>query len=128
MLEASYRPPPSKPTLTMETAESIRLAITAQSWVVSIDMKDAFFHILVHKRAKVHALRLPSSGIPIPEHPLRPEIHPVDFQYGRQGAPSDIPQEGNSPTSILDDWVIWHQDPDVLKVQLSTILSMCQRL
>ena len=39
------------PTFSMETAESIRLALPQDAWVVSLDLKDAFFHILFHPRS-----------------------------------------------------------------------------
>ena len=33
------------PKLSMDTAESIRLALPLKSWVVSMDLKDAYYHI-----------------------------------------------------------------------------------
>ena len=36
------------PTFKMETAETIRNSVTKGEWLVSIDLKDAYFHIPIH--------------------------------------------------------------------------------
>ena len=36
------------PTFKMETAEIFRNSVTKGEWLVSIDLKDMYFHILIH--------------------------------------------------------------------------------
>ena len=44
------------PTFKMETAEIIRNSLTKGEWVVSIDLKDAYFHVPIHPDSQ-HLLR-----------------------------------------------------------------------
>ena len=42
------------PPFKMETLNSIRLAIQKGDWVTSLDLRDAYFHIGIHRRSRCY--------------------------------------------------------------------------
>jgi hypothetical protein len=118
-----------KPTFAMETAESIRLALPINSWVVSIDLHDAFFHIPIHPAARKY-MRFVSCGqvYQFRALPFGLKSAPWIFSMVVRELQVLAHKEGIFLHQYLDDWVIRHADPRVLLSQLHFVLELCHKM
>ena len=42
------------PHFKMKTIDSVCLALRKNDWAISVDLKDAYFHILIHRKSRRH--------------------------------------------------------------------------
>ena len=119
----------SVPHFKMETAQSIRKQLNPFEWVVTLDMKDAYFHVPVHKSFQKY-LRFAIRGV---------VYQFVAMCFGLASAPL-IFTKILRPFAMylrklailihlyLDDWLIRAKSPEELLVTLKFVLELAKKL
>ena len=117
------------PKFVMETAESIRLALPKDAWVVSLDLKDAFFHIPIHPGSRKY-LRFVHRGTVYQYRALPFGLSPAPWIFTMVVKELQIlaHKEGIFLFQYLDDWIIYHQSPEILTCHLRWVLDLCKRM
>ena len=94
------------PRFKMETAKSIRLAITRGDFATSIDLKDAYFHVPMHKETWKY-LRFVWRGTTYEFKALPFGLSPAPFIFTKVTKPVSAlaRQEGIRLKMYLDDWL-----------------------
>ncbi len=117
------------PKFSMETAESIRAAIPPQSWVASLDLKDAYFHIPIHPAMRKY-LRYAYRGRVWQFRALPFGLSPAPWIFTMVVKEFQILAHIRSIFlhQYLDDWVVRHQSRSVLEKHLSMLISLGQRM
>ena len=117
------------PKFSMETAESIRLAMPLEAWVVSLDLKDAYFHIPIHKMYRKY-LRFSYLGQVWQFRALPFGLAPAPWIFTMVVKEIQIMahRQGWFLHQYLDDWVLRHQCKVTLAQHRDKLLTLCQRL
>lgn len=94
------------PHFKMETLESIRLSLQKGDWVTSLDLKDAYFHILVHRRSRRY-LRFCFNGkvFQFRALPFGLSVSPYVFTRVLKTVLRYIRRSGIRVHAYLDDWI-----------------------
>lgn len=95
-----------KSPFKMETPPSIRLAIRPGDWATSLDLSDAYFHILVHENVQ-HLLRFVWSGVVYQFRalPFGLSLAPLIFTKVTRELAALVRAEGVRLKLYLDDWL-----------------------
>ena len=117
------------PKFSMETAESIRLSLPRDCWAVSLDLKDAFFHIPIHPRSRKF-LRFVYHGTIYQYRALPFGLSPAPWIFTMVVKEVQIlaHRQGIFLHQYLDDWIIHHHCPKTLLAHLHWVLDLCKRL
>ena len=117
------------PKFSMETAESIRLSMPQGAWVVSLDLKDAYFHIPVRKGLRKY-LRFAYKGKVWQFRALPFGLSPAPWVFTMAVRELQVlaHRQGIFLHQYLDDWVIRHQSREVLERQRDYVLSLCESM
>lgn len=94
------------PHFKMETLESIRLSLQAGDWVTSLDLKDAYFHILIHQRSRRY-LRFVLDGkvFQFRALPFGLSVSPYVFTRVLKTVLRHVRRSGIRVHAYLDDWI-----------------------
>ena len=114
----------------METSRSIVKAVSPGDWAVSIDLKDAYFHVPVHPEVQ-HLLRFaisPTEAFQFRALPFGLCSAPRIFTMILREVAQHLHKRGIKAHFYLDDWLIRHQDPVILLEHLQYILGLAARL
>ena len=85
----------------METPESIRTSLIPGEWVSSIDLSDAYLHILIHPNSrKYRRFLLQVSGVPVHLPPIRTSYSPSGLYNDCKGSEANGPVQ-RTPTSPI---------------------------
>ena len=95
------------PTFKMETAEIIRNSLTKGEWLVSIDLKDAYFHVPIHP-ASQHLLRfhVDNQTYQFKALPFGLATAPLEFTRIVQEVKLVLQSRGIRIHQYLDDWLL----------------------
>ena len=116
-------------SFSMETTKSILAAVRPGDWMVSIDLKDAYFHIAIHEDFRKY-LRFAINGT-VYEY--------IALPFGLASAPriftrvvleliGFVHRQSIRTHPYLDDWLLLHQNRDVLHDHLVLVWSVLLRL
>ena len=88
------------PTFKMETAESIRKSIRKGEWVTSIDLTDAYFHVLIHPQSQKYLrFQTKKRGFPISGSPFWcRNSSPRVYSHCERGKTHSSSQEPQNPS------------------------------
>ena len=113
----------------METAASVRLAIRQGDWAVSIDLSDAYFHILVRPPSRKY-LRFMALGQvwQFRALPFGLAIAPRVFSKLMVVVAAHLRSVGIRIVQYLDDWLVLHSSRQLLLDQLSFALELMTQL
>ena len=112
------------PTFKMETAEIIRNSLTKGEWLVSIDLKDAYFHVPIHP-ASHHLLRF---------HVDKQTYHfkalPFGLEFTRivQEVKLVLQSRGICIHQYLDDWLLRANTSHQCRAQTKELIQVVQDL
>lgn len=118
------------PSFKMETIRSVIKAVTPGDWSVSIDLKDAYFHVPIHKEFQKF-LRFATSQTQAYQFRALPfglSTAPRIFSMLTREVAQHLHMEGIKIHFYLDDWLIRSQDPRVLAEQSEYVLDLTRRL
>ena len=95
------------PTFKMETAEIIRNSLTKGEWLVSIDLKDAYFHVPIHP-ASHHLLQfhVDKRTYQFKALPFGLATAPLEFTRIVQEVKLVLQSRGIRIHQYLDDWLL----------------------
>ena len=116
-------------SFSMETTRSILAAVQPGDWMVSIDLKDAYFHIAIHEDFRRY-LRFTINGV-VYEY--------IALPFGLASAPrlftrvvleliGFIHRQSVRTHPYLDDWLLPNQNRTVLERHLVVVWSILLRL
>ena len=118
------------PHFKMETARSIVQAVRQGDWSISIDLSDAYLHVLMHPSSR-RFLRIALSPVEVYEFRVLPFglcTAPLVFTRLVTALAASLRRKGVRIHVYLDDWLILAQDRHVLVQQTAEILSVVRSL
>ena len=117
------------PSFTMETPESIRTATCQGDWAVSIDLRDAYFHIPIWEEDRKYlSFSYKGSHWRFKNLCFGLATAPFAFMQIMKELKRILNLQGISVHVYLDDWLIRSQDREKLVHQTATVLALCQEL
>ena len=113
----------------METAASIRDAICPRDWAVSLDLKDAYFHLLIHE-ADRKFLRFTWRGKVFQFCAVPFGLAPAPWLFTKitKELCLVVRGQGIRLKVYLDDWLLLAQSSDQCLQQLQVVLNLCLKL
>ena len=113
----------------METPETIRTSLQAGEWVTSIDFKDAYFHIPIHKQSGKY-LRFHVQGKTYQFKALHFGLStaPLEFSVVTKEVKLIALQKGIRIHQYLDDWLVWAKSHQVCLQLTQILVTLCQKL
>ena len=117
------------PTFKMETAEIIRNSLTKGEWVVSIDLKDAYFHVPIHPDSQ-HLLRfhVDKRTYQFKALPFGLATAPLEFTRIAKEAKLVLQSRGIRVHQYLDDWLLRASSQHQCMSQTKELLRTVQEL
>ena len=113
----------------METPSSVRDSIRTGDWAASLDLKDAYFHVLIHPRfrkwlrftweGKVFQFRVLPFGL---------SLSPWVFTRITRELASSLRSRGIRIRMYLDDWLVLALSFQLCRAHLRSVLSQAQLL
>ena len=95
------------PTFKMETAEKIRNSLKTNEWVCSIDIKDAYFHILIHQNSQKYLRFQTNLGVyQFSALPFGLATAPLIFTMVAKELKLLAQSQGLRIHQYLDDWLL----------------------
>ena len=118
-----------KTKFSMETAQTVREAIGRGDWMVSLDMKDAYFHIPVHPQSQRY-LRFTFDGRTYQFQALCFGLSTAPQVFTRVIAPISrlMHLAGYRIILYLDDWLILAKSREEMKRAIEFILALVAEL
>lgn len=89
-------------------------------WGVLVDLKDAYFHVMIHPGSK-HLLRFTWEGSVYQYKRLPFGLKSAPYIFSRMMKPviSHLQERGIRVIPYLDDWLMFHKDKDLLQKQVN---------
>ena len=117
------------PHFKMETPQSIRQQLNPFDWVVTIDMKDAYFHIPVHKSYRKY-LRFMIQGVVYQFAAMCFGLATAPFIFTKVFRPfaAYLRRLAILIYLYLDDWLIKAESPEKLLADLDVVLKLAKKL
>ena len=117
------------PHFKMETLRRIICALEKGDWALSIDLKDAYFHVAVHPKFRKY-LRFCIQGkhFQFRAMPFGLATAPRIFTKLMSAVGSYLRSRQIQIYMYLDDWLIKNQDKHLLRQQISQVLEVIQGL
>jgi len=119
----------AKTKFKMETIASITKSLRPGMWATSLDLKDAYFHVPIAKKSRKY-LRFSSPGgnFQFKALPFGLTTAPAVFTRVIKVVGKLAHIEGIVLFQYLDDWLIVHKNPQVLKVHTVWLCQLAARL
>lgn len=113
----------------METARTVLSAVRKHDWMVSIDLKDAYFQIPVHQESRRY-LRFTWKGIPLQFRVLCFGLSTAPQVFTRMMAPISAAshQRGIRLLRYLDDWLLLATSKQEAVASTRILLELCSSL
>ena len=95
-----------KQPFKLEAVKSVRQLILANNWAVSIDLRDAYLHVLIHLQSrKYFRFMFRHQVFPFTVLPFRMSLSPWIFTILMDVIAAHFHQHAISPFLYLDDWL-----------------------
>ncbi|KAK7109784.1 hypothetical protein V1264_013769 [Littorina saxatilis] len=108
----------------METPTSIRESLRPSDWATSIDLTDAYFHVLIHPSdRKWLRFRWAEKAFQFRALPFGLSLAPWIFTMVTRQLCSLVRQKGIRLRAYLDDWLTLHQDRLTCSLHTQFVLS-----
>ena len=113
----------------MHTITSVRSALNQGNWAVSIDLKDAYFHVAVHQSARKY-LRFVAGGMvyQYKSMPFGLCTAPQLFTALVKPLVKWAVSLGINLIVYLDDWLIFHEDKNILESHRDQVIEKAVKL
>ena len=117
------------PTFKMETAEAIRASLQAGEWVASIDLTDAYFHVLIHQKfQKYLRFHVQGQAYQFRALPFGIATAPLEFTRVVKEVKFIALSQGVRIHQYLDDWLVRAKDPDSCARDVQKLINLVQKL
>ena len=119
----------SVPTFKMETAEVIQNSICKGEWVVSVDLTDAYFHILIHQKSQ-SLLRFHVGGrsFQFRALPFGIATAPLEFTRIAREVKLMLQNRGLRIHQYLDDWLLRAPTQQICMEQSKQLVQFVEEL
>lgn len=108
----------------METPASVREALRPGYWATSVDLTDAYFHVLMHVAdRKLLRFRWGDKAFQFRALPFGLSLSPWIFTMIVRQLCFLVRKEGVRLRAYLDDWLILHQDKELCRRHTQKVLS-----
>ena len=113
----------------METPETIRTSLQQGEWVISIDFKDAYFHIPIQEQSRKY-LRFHVQGqtYQFKALPFGLSTAPLEFTVVAKELKLIVIHKGIRIHQYLDDWLVRARSHQVCLQHTQNLVRMCQDL
>ena len=113
----------------MESPASVRQAIRHGDWAASLDLKDAYFHLLIHE-ADRKFLRFTWGGVVYQFRALPFGLAPAPWVFTKVARElcSVARGEGIRLQAYLDDWLLLASSEELCRLHLQRVLALCRTL
>ena len=113
----------------MESAQSIRAQLCQDEWVVSVDLSDAYFHLLVHPKFRKF-LRVNVQGTSYQYRAMCFGLctAPLIFTRVMKSIAAYLRTRSISIHMYLDDWLIRADSPERLRSDAQFVIDLVSRL
>ena len=113
----------------METPMSIRDAMHPDDWAISIDLKDAYFHLLIHQRDRKY-LRFVWRNRIFQFRALPFGLAPAPWLFTKVARElcMHVREKGIRLKAYLDDWLLLASSKEQCAQQASQVLQLCHNL
>lgn len=117
------------PHFKMETLDKVRLSLHQGDWVTSLDLKDAYFHILIHPRSRRY-LRFLFEGVVYQFRALPFGLCTAPYVFTRvvKSVLRYIHQRGVRLHAYLDDWLQPARSQELAWTHMQVVLQETLRL
>ena len=111
----------------METPETIQTPLHAGEWVTSIDFKDAYFHIPIHRQSRKYMrFHLQGRSYQFKALPFGLSTAPMEFTVVVKEAKFLALQKGIRIHQYLDDWLVRARSHQTCLQHTQTLVALCQ--
>lgn len=113
----------------METASSIRDSMRPGDWAISVDLKDAYFHLLIHPADRKY-LRFAWKGMILQFRSVPFGLAPAPWLFTKitKELCRVVRSQGIRLKVYLDDWLLLAQERDFCLQHSKVVLDLCARL
>ena len=113
----------------MTTPQSVRSALSQGDWAVSLDLKDAYFHIPIHAGSwKYLRFAMDGQTYQFVALPFGIASAPQVFTRVFSAIGAFLHRHNINIVMYIDDWLIYHKDPGQLSVIVQEILPLLSQL
>ena len=113
----------------METPQTIRTSQQAGERVISIDFKDAYFHIPIHSQSRKYMrFHLQGRSYQFKALPFGLSTAPMEFTVVAKEVKLMALQRGIRIHQYLDDWLVRASTHDTCLQHTQTLVTLCQEL
>ena len=113
----------------METPETIRTSLQAGEWVISIDFKDAYFHIPIQSQSRKYMrFHIQGKSCQFKALPFGLSTAPMEFTLVAKEVKFLALQRGIRIYQYLDDWLVRARSHQICLQHTRTLTSLCQEL
>ena len=117
------------PHFKMETGSSIRASLQHHEWTASVDLKDAYFHIPLHRSARPYCRFMVGSQVfQFCTLPFGLCTAPREFTKLSLSILKFLRARGIKVHAYLDDWIVRGSSPDAVRRQITFTVKLLTRL
>ena len=119
----------TKVNFKMETSSTVQVALADAKWAVTLDLKDAFFHIPMHPKARPFLRFMSQNKVwQFKVLPFGLTVAPFLFTWVMRPVVKELRRQGIRVHIYLDDMIIFHTDETTLRHHRDTALTLLQEL
>ena len=119
----------TKVNFKMETSSTVQVALADAKWAVTLDLKDAFFHIPMHPKARPFLRFMSQNRVwQFKVLPFGLTVAPFLFIWVMRPVVKELRRQGIRVHIYLDDMIIFHTDETTLRHHQDTALTLLQEL
>ena len=119
----------TKVNFKMETSSTVQVALADAKWAVTLDLKDAFFHIPMHPKARPFLRFMSQNKVwQFKVLPFGLTVAPFLFTWVMRPVVKELRRQGIRVHIYLDNMIIFHTDETTLRHHRDTALTLLQEL
>ena len=116
------------PSFKMTTTKSVRQAIDRRSWIVTLDLKDAYWHVPIRESFRNFlAFQVEDRAYRFKAMPFGLNIAPRIFTKLVSVLIKELRGKGVKIFAYLDDWILWESSPQRCRAALEKVRSVIQK-
>ena len=119
----------TKVNFKIETPSTVQVALADAKWAVTLGLKDAFFHIPMHPKARPFLRFMSQNKVwQFKVLPFGLTVAPFLFTWVMRPVVKELRRQGIRVHIYLDDMIIFHTDETTLRHHRDTALTLLQEL
>ena len=116
------------PSFKMTTTKSVRQAIDRRAWIVTLDLKDAYWHVPIRESFRNFlAFQVEDRPYRFKAMPFGLNIAPRIFTKLVSVLIKELRGKGVKIFAYLDDWILWESSPQRCRAALEKVRCVIQK-